>query len=228
MGLPTWMNNNRMTSRAPINPMDKATIVSIYPREIDEVKHTIYPGRFVIPPGTKENPGILVVGPSSWWREIDIEQPLLEIPMSAIVIADSIIKDYCNGIFGVNMGDTMLGLFYVSGEHNSAIVKKNFSGELDKAEYRQKRWYSFLVEAADSLWARSNGNPLVISNDMKMAARELGHHETKDWMKHHHMVEMVRCKACGSLKNPMFPVCQSCKAIDDPARAKELGLQFAS
>jgi len=61
-----------------------------------------------------------------------------------------------------------------------------------------------------------------------MAARELGQHETKDWMKHHHMVEMVRCKACGALKNPLYPVCQTCKAVDDPERAKALGLTFAS
>jgi hypothetical protein len=76
--------------------MDKTTIVSIYPNEIIETKPTIQPGRFVIPAGSFEKPSITVVGPSSWWREIDMDQPLLEIPVSSVQIADSVIKDYCN------------------------------------------------------------------------------------------------------------------------------------
>jgi len=82
-----------------------------------------------------------------------------------------------------------------------------------------------LVKLADSLWARSNGNPLAISDSMRTAAKELN--LEKDWMKDFRMVETVRCKACGSLLNPMFPVCPTCKAINDPAKAKELGLTFA-
>lgn len=228
MGLPEWMNNNRRTDRAPTNPMDKATVVSIYPREIDEVKHTISPGRFIIPPGTFEKPATLVVGPSSWWREIDADQPLLEIPTSSIVVAEAIIKDYCNSIFGVNAGESSLGLFYVMGEHDVASIKGKFPHELMKAKQQQRKWYELLIKAADSLWARSNGNPLAISDDMRMAATEMGIHEGKDWMKHQQMVDQVRCLGCGSLKNPLFPICATCKTVSDPAKFKELGLQFAS
>src|SRR6266576_4523463 len=89
---------NRKLIRAMKNPMDKCTIVSIFPKVIDEVKYTIEPGRFHIEPGTFEKPSILVVGSSSWWREIDVEQPMLEIPNSSIQIAESVIKDYCNGL----------------------------------------------------------------------------------------------------------------------------------
>lgn len=228
MGLPQWMDNNRRTVQGPTNPMDKATIVSIYPREIDEIKHTISPGRFIIPPGTYEKPSTLVVGPSSWWREIDTDQPLLEIPTSSIVVAEAIIKDYCNSIFGVEPGQSHLGLFYVMGEHDAASIKGKFSQELFKAKLQQKKWYDILVLAADALWARSNGNPMAISDDMRMAAREVGLADTKDWMKQHQSIDLIRCKACGSLKSANFPVCQTCKAIDDPAKAKELGLSFAS
>ena len=66
---------NRRTIRSPINPMDKSTIVSIYPREIDEVKHTIEPGRFHINAGSRDKPSSLVVGTSVWWKDIDPEQP---------------------------------------------------------------------------------------------------------------------------------------------------------
>lgn len=216
----------RKTIRGPVNPMDKTTIVSIYPSEIIETKPTISPGNFLIPAGNYENPSTTVIGPSSWWREIDEDQPLLEIPCSSVQVADSIIKDYCNGILGCDMAGAMPGLFYIPGQHDVGDVRKNFKHELDAALVRQRNWYSALIKLADSLWARSNGNPLAISDSMRVAAKEMN--QTKDWLKDFRMVDTVRCKACGGLLNPMFPVCPTCKAINDPAKAKELGLTFAT
>src|SRR6187200_2386767 len=89
---------NRRTIRAPVNSLDKSTVVSILPKRIYETKITIQPGVFEIAPGSMEHPSVLVVGASSWWREVDVDQPLLEIPVSSIQVADSIVKDYCNGL----------------------------------------------------------------------------------------------------------------------------------
>lgn len=213
----------RRTIRAEVNPMDKSTIVSIYPKEIDEHKWTIEPGHFILRPGSIDKPSLLVVGPSSWWREIDEDQPLLEIPVSSVQIADSVVKDYANGIFACNMGDTMPGLFYVPGEYDIDGIRKSFAKQLAAAEAKQKRFYQTLVKFADSLWARSQGNPLAVSDDMRMAARELAVGHTKDWMKDFAMVDMVRCKACGTLKNPAFPICAACH-FPDPSHpmTKEL------
>lgn len=217
---------NRRTIRAPVNPMDKCTVVSIYPKSICEKKHTIQPGIFEIEPGTYEKPTILVVGPSSWWKELDENQPLLEIPQSSIQIADSIVKDYINGIYGCDMGNLVPGLFYIPGEWTVARIKVERKIELDEANRKQRNWFNFLVKAADAMWARSNGNPLAITDDMRLAARELNH-INKEWLRDAEVAELVRCRACGSLKNPLYPVCANCKAIDDPAKAKELGLVFA-
>ncbi len=232
-GINNW---KRRTIRGPINPLDKSTIVSILPKEVDEVKHTIQPGRFIIPPGSYDNPAILVVGPSSWWREIDEDQPLLEIPVSSIQIADSVVKDYCNGILACNMSDCMPGLFYVPGAKQNPKgealkmdtldwIKKEYKSELDKALVRQKNWYAMLIKMADALWARSNGNPLAVSDDMRLAAKEMNI-QTKDWMKDFQMVDMVRCFACGALKNPLYPVCAACRAIDQ-AHPKAKDIKFA-
>ena len=219
---PGFIPANKRTIRAPVNPMDKSTIVSIFPKDIDETKHTIQPGRFIIPPGSYENPALLIVGPSSWWREIDEDQPLLEIPTSSVQVADSVIRDYCNGLLACDMSGTMPGFFYVVGEHTATSIKKSFAHELDAALKKQRNWYTTLVKLADSLWARSNGNPLAISDDMRMAARELNL-QTKDWMKDFQMVDMVRCKACGSLKNPKFPICAACHFPDpDHPMTKQL------
>jgi hypothetical protein len=215
----------RRTIRGPINPLDKSTVVSICPKELFDRKPTIQPGEFRVPPGTVTEPSILIVGPSSWWRDIDEDQPLLEIPVSSIQIADSIVRDYANGMLACNMGDCMPGWFYVPGAKTSedgkpdykattAWIKTEYKGQLQAAEIRQKNWYASLVKMGDSLWARSNGNPLAVSDDMRLAAKQLGIDNTKDWMKDFQMVDMIRCKACGALKNPLYPICATCHFPD--------------
>lgn len=216
----------RRTIRAPVNPMDKTTVVSILPKWINERKATIQPGIFELPPGSFENPSVLVVGPSSWWREVDENQPLLEIPVSSIQIADSIVRDYCNGLLACNMADQMPGLFYVPGDFTAERMKKEHQPSLTLARERQKKWFLELVRIADILWSRSNGNPLAISDDARLACKQLNI-TNKPWLGDLQTAELIRCVACGALRNPAFPVCAQCKAIADPAKAKELGLTFA-
>jgi hypothetical protein len=213
-------------TRAPVNPLDKSTVFSIFPREIDEVKHTIQPGRFIIPPGTFDHPSYLIVGPSSWWKEVDINQPLLEIPQSSIQIADSIIKDYCNSLLGSDMGQARPGLFYVPGSCTPDVAKTQYKDKFEDANDKQKRWYEILARMADALWARSNGNPMTISEDMKLAARELGL-TNKDWLKDHYTLQMIRCKACQQLVNDTVIVCPNCKVILRPEDFSRLDLKFA-
>lgn len=212
-GFPGLADYRRRTVRGPINPMDKATIVSIFPKHIKEVKYTITPGVFELFPGSYEKPSLLVVGSSSWWREIDEEQPLLEINNGAIQVADSVVNDYCNGLVGCNMSDVMPGLFYVAGEHNITSLKKSYQYMLDTALANQRRWYEELINIGDAMWARSGGSPLAISDDMRLAAKELDA-TGKDWMQSFTMMRQERCFACGTPKNPDFPVCPSCRAID--------------
>lgn len=221
-------DNRRVTVRAPVNPMDKSTVISILPKPIDEVKHTIQPGYFHLDPGSYEKPSILIVGSSSWWREIDNEQPLLEIPMSSVQIAKSIVDDYSNGVLACDMGDSMPGLFYLPGNISVPQLKKEYKELLDRALVRQRNWYAILVKIADTLWARTNGNPITISEDMRLAARELNLESNKEWTRDTLAMELIRCIACGSFRNPSFPICQTCKAIVDPIKAKELGLTFVA
>lgn len=223
---PLLSDVRRRTIRAPVNPLDKSTVVSIFPKHILERKHTIQPGVFEILPGSYDRPTVLVVGPSSWWKEIDENQPLLEIPHSSIQVADSIVKDYCNGVLACDMADCMPGLFYIPGEFTVEKLRKEKATELAAANTRQRNWFAALVRMGDALWSRSNGNPLTISDEMKIAARELNL-VNKEWLKDSQTMELIRCVACGYLKNPLYPICSNCKAISDPNKAKELGLVFA-
>ena len=223
---PGFTPTNRRTIRAPINPLDKSTVISILPKPISERKVTIQPGVFELAPGSYENPSILVVGPSSWWREVDEHQPLLEIPVSSIQIADSIVKDYCNGLLGCNMNDMMPGLFYIPGEITLQELKTKYLTLLNKAHAGQKKWFLELIRIADILWSRTNGNPLSISDDARLACRELNI-QNKPWLGDIQSAELIRCIACGSLRNPLYPICQSCHTIVDKKKAEELGLTFA-
>lgn len=218
-------NVHRRTVKAPVNPTDKSTIVSIYPKELNEFKETIMPGRFILPAGSFEKPSLLVIGSSSWWREIDENQPLLEITNSSIQVADSIVKDYCKGLIGYNGADSKPGLFWVPGEFNMSGIKEKYGAMLVKAQIHQKNWYFNLVKMADALWSASNGNPLVISEDMRMAARELT--LSKDWTKDFALIQRIPCVACGTPRNADFPVCPSCHAVVDKDLAAKLGISFS-
>lgn len=226
--------NNRRTHRSETNPMDKATIVSIFPKNIVEKKPTIEPGVFNIKPGSFINPSLLVVGPSSWWKDVGENEPLLEIPESSIKIADSIVRDYCNGVLGCNMGDVMPGLFFVPGEFKTvkqfreAKFGEVVTGDdlLNKANEKQRKWFDRLIMIADTSWARTNGNPLSIPDDARIAARELGRND-KPWLKDFQVAELIQCVACGQLRNPAYPVCQHCNRVIDTKLADKLGIKTA-
>lgn len=208
--------------RTPPNPMDKSTIVSIYPMVINEKKATIQPGQFRLEAGSLERPAILVIGSSSWWRDVDEGQDQLEIPTSSVLVADSVVKDYCNGTLECVIGIQQPGIFFVPGEFTVLELKKTKNALLLNADLMQRRWYEALIKLGDSLWARSQGNPLSIDDRMRMAARALG--KDKPWIKDFQSVELVNCTLCGALRNPKYPVCHSCNRVVDTALAKELGI----
>jgi hypothetical protein len=213
-------------TRAVKNPIDKSTIVSVFPKRIIERKFTIEPGIFEIPAGRLENPGILVIGSSSWWKHFDENQPNLEIPVSSVSVADAVIRDYSIGMFGCDMENAIPGLFFVPGEVGVADIKTKYATKLKEVYDKQWNWFNFLVGAAESLWARSNGNPLVISDEMRLAAVELGKKD-RPWLLDFNKIQLVSCVACGSLKNPAFPVCGVCRYVDQ-AHPMAKDLKFAT
>lgn len=217
--------SRRRAVRHESNPLDKSTLVSIFPKTIIETKPTIQPGTFTLPAGSYERPSLLTIGSSSWFKEIDLDQPLLEIPISSIIVADSIVNDYCNGLLGCNMGTSMPGIFFIPGDINITKLLKDHQALLDKARERQNTWYLSLTKQADSLWARTNGNPLAIDDVMRLAARELK--LDKPWLRDFQLAQMIACVACGNLRNPVYPICPHCKTVVDAEKAKELNLTFA-
>jgi len=222
--------NQQRQVRMPKNELDKSTVFSIFPKDIGpERKPTLEPGIFELKAGSPEKPSFLVVSSSSWWREIDIDQPLLEIPVSSVQIAESIVRDYANGILMCDMGETMPGLFFVPGVITVDELKTKYKNILDQAIRRQNNWFRALVRLADSFWARTNGNPLAINDDSRLAAKMLKI-EDRPWLMDFKMenVQMMSCPACGTIRNNAFPVCGNCKTVIDVEKFQKLGLKFAS
>lgn len=214
----------RAKARTMRNPLDKTTIVNIFPKDIGpEKKVTLNPDTFFIPKGTYEDPSVVVVSTASWFRDIDPEgrQPLLEIQVPSNQLAHSIINDWANGLLASDMNNAMPGIFFIPGAVTKVTVLKDYKEALDQAREKQLNWYRILVKLADGLWARSNGNPLVIWDEMRLGAEELGLQRV--WLKDFQATEMVRCIACGNLRNPQYPICAVCKVIDsNHPLAKEL------
>ncbi len=215
--------SNKRTIRSVANPLDKATIVSIYPRRILEYKYTIQPGVFDIAAGSEENPSLTVIGPSSWWRDIGEEMPLIEIPNGAMQVAESVINDWANGMLMCDMNTSMPGIFFVPGDLDIKKIRTDYAGALKAAITKQRNWFQNLVKLADHGWAQTNGSPRAISDLMRMAADTLNLKD-RDWMKNYVEAEKVKCAACGNLRNPAYPVCASCNRIVDIELAKKLGI----
>jgi len=108
---------------------------------------------------------------------------------------------------------------------NLTEIKMRYRTTLEEANRKQRDWFLTLTRIADSLWARANGNPLCISDQMRLAAKELNL-DNKPWLMDFKTIELTACVACGTLKNPAFPVCQNCKAIDPNYKGPEI--KFAS
>lgn len=214
----------RRMIRTVKNPVDKATIVSIYPMGFKDVKHTIQPSEFEVLGGTLEKPSVNVFGVSSWWKDMGDDQPMVEIPVNAVVMAHSIISDWCNGLIECDMGSAMPGMFFIPGEHTQLDVTLKYKTMLAEADIKQRNWYNNLIRAADSLWSRSQGNPLAIWDGMRLAAKELN--VERPWMSNYTYTEKVRCFACGSLRDPAYPICPTCKVVD-PKHPMAKDLKFA-
>ncbi len=218
------VGETRPIMRAAINPADVATIVSIYGKDIEQKMETLQPSKFVVTGGSFDKPALTLVTPASYVRDMGEFQPMIQVPVNALQIATSIITDYCKGLLGCDMNENMPGFFFIPGEVTLLEVTTKYKTQLAKAKAKQENWYRILVRLADGLWARSNNNPLVIWDEMRVGARALG--LDKPWIKDFVQAEMVKCFACGNLRNPNFPVCSTCKVID-PNHPAAKDLKFA-
>lgn len=221
MALPAYMNNNRIVQALP-NQYDKSTIINCSPIELHEKKETLMPNLWKMPKGSFDKPQLLVVGQAFWFMERDEKAPMVEIPVSSVQLAESIIMDFCGSLPETNIDTAWPAMFWLPGHLTLKEAQEKFKSKFTEYEIKQKGWFKALVDKADVLWARTNGNPLAISDLARMAANELN--LQKPWMADFKTMEMKNCPACGTLVMPGYAICANCKHIVDPIKAKELGI----
>lgn len=219
----------------PKNPMDKTTIVSVYPREIVDIKPTLFPGRFTIPPAGQNDFSLLIISGASYFIPSQIEkQPPTEVQVNSMMLAESILHD---SIPTMNLVTSAArpGVFCIPGEYTKHTILaykhadgRSFQELLETAKNWQQNYWVSVIEEADYFWSKSSGNPKTIPDDARLAAKILGVEKVKPWMNNVVASELTNCKACGEMINPAFPVCKFCHSIIDPEKAKLLNLKFAT
>ena len=201
---------------------DKSTIVSIYPKSFRSNNVTVFPGNFLIPGGSLEKPGLIVIGAAGYFKVDHQANESIEVLVSSTELAKSIVDDYTRGLesASANQGP---GIFFLEGDYNSKTIHDapGFKEKIKEAVKRQDTWYKELVKRADVAWSKAPGNPLVVSDDARRAAEYLNLKD-KAWMKDYQTMAMVACKFCGTLKNPEFPVCGNCNQVTDPEKYAKL------
>lgn len=215
-------NRPRLVNKAIVSPLDVCTIVSLYPKTIIDRKETIFPNEFKVEGGSIDRPGITHVVPSIATLDLDEARPLQQIAIGSPQLAESIVVDYCKSLPEVQIGVAQPGVFFVLGKHDVIYILKNHKDDLKKFESYQKEWYMRLINKADAEWARGNGNPLLVWDGARDAAKAMGMMD-KPWMSNQRQFAMTPCFACGAPKNPEYPICGSCRTIDpNHPKAKDL------
>jgi len=204
------------------NPLDVSTIISIYPIGFTE-KKAMMPEWYHIDKGSYENPSYTPVTGGSSFRLMADTNQTIEIPISSISVAESVVRDWMVGIIEFVPGVAQPGVFYLPGnwDHKKLLADPEAKKVLDYIDQLQKAWFMKLIDLGDALWSRANGNPRVVSDLMRTAA---GIMQIKDkpWMANFTTARMTNCPACGTLCLPGFPVCANCKHVIDPAAYSKL------
>lgn len=151
----------------------KATIISLFPLEINEPKPGLYPGYFVIPAAPLGDFSYLVVGDAVFYQESKNEQ-MLTIRTPFHILAESIVHDFMTGHVGRVIGEAEPGVFWVPGGYdNKKLIKAKFQNEIDEAEKKQLRWFEELVRMADDVFQRTQRHSSV-NQLQRLAAKRLG------------------------------------------------------
>lgn len=232
--VPIGSLNKRVINLLPKNPMDKTTIVSVYPREVIDIKATLFPSRFIIPAAKNDDFSLLIIEGASYFIPSMIgSQAPTEVQVNSMMLAESILHD---SIPSMNLvtSNARPGVFCIPGEYDRTSILKykhadgrSFKELLELARTWQQNYWTSVIDEADYFWSKSNGNPKVIPEDAKLAVNILGLEKAKPWMNNVVASQLINCKACGEMINPIYPVCRHCKAIIDPEKAKKLDLHFA-
>lgn len=197
---------------------DVVTIVSVVPFDIEEMKPGLVPSVFRIAAVKNyENEFSLChIGYDEvnkkyqdvfhYWY-IDETRGTVVVPDRTIVVAESIIEDYCRAQIA-QTPEARPGMFIANGLVSRTEVPQKWGKELEKARARQKRWFEALVQMADVSWSRDKRHDLILST-MRFAAQQLG--LEREWL--FNTGAALKCPACRNGVDSEAILCGTCGYI---------------
>src|SRR5574341_691308 len=224
--------------------MSVATIVSIYPKLINEKKSShMEPAEITIPACEKDGAAYPDFNPFTipiYYAITSIYQmegKWIRFPVPAYDYAKSIVDDFFRsnievvpdfespvgpGIFAIDEAYARAEVIKENGydvKSAAAWVKTNYASELKRAERGQDRWFQILVNRADADFSK-NRNYRAISDLHRFAAKKLG--IERDWTKDITLQAIFKCPACRLSIDPLSLICPNCKCVVKPEELKKL------
>ena len=201
--------------------MSKATIVSLLPIELHEIKPGTYPGDFRIPAAKEGDFEILPIGDSVYYVQFVLDnRPPLKMTDTAEKTAESIVNDYITTVLGLGP-DAKPGLFWVPEHLDKKALAVKYATQLATARAQQVKWFTNLVRIADDEWVKSGKMHRSISSLQRSASKFLGL-EREWYIEPTTELGPIHCPACRTIVHPLAIVCEKCRAVLKPDEYKKL------
>lgn len=189
-----------------------ATLVSIVPLPIEEVKPGMMPSAFILPASEDDEPVCLSISNCSTSIYIG-DKKSIKVPLHPKDVATAIVFDYntSNLLAQVDRG-IHPGFFWVPDILDAAGVKKNFASKLAAAKKAQNLWFMALLKESDDTWQRYHQHRMITDLG-RIAARRAG--LVREWLVEEQTAETTLCPACNSFIRGKAIVCKDCHCILD-------------
>lgn len=197
-----------------------ATIVSLFPEEINEFKPRLIPSYFKIPAAPQDGFVCVVINKAQFPIEVADGERTFLVPELPEDVAKAIVEDWVSAKIGVTPEDRP-GVFWVDGAFDNTGIEKNFPLKLTDARNSQIRWFKRLVELANDEFARTK-QVRTISDLQKTAAKYLGLTDLP-WMQVEIVTTPSFCKFCTIPVPEHALVCPNCHNVLDVEGFKKAG-----
>lgn len=182
------------------------TMVSYVPFKVRTESPTVLPPFFELEPSDTVKPVTAQVPEDAFfWYDPGLDRPKIKTPVPALEFANGVIRDYQASQMVVG-ADSAPALFYVEGYYEPQKKHAEITAE---ALRKQRNWFSDLVKQADVDFIGSKGNPFVVSDLARRAARLIN--VQRQWLDVD--TQNTQCPVCRDIIHPLAIVCRSCGAV---------------
>jgi hypothetical protein len=199
-----------------------ATIISIYPKEIRELKAGLIPNEYVVPEGSMDKPAVIHISDAKHLIPQAFGAPAIQSYESAEKVAKSVVFDWIKAQMRYSE-DAHPGIMALSYEIPADQVKFKLLDELKKLESKQIRWAQALLKDGDDMWERYGENR-AITDTQRWAANYLK--QPREWTNIEAGGNLMDCPSCDARISKNVATCRTCGCIINKEKYDKL--EFAN